>query len=163
MITTIKGDVQMETLEYSINDNYVATVYLNRPPFNPLNTLLYKELYSLFQELENNSMVHSIIITGKGDKAFAAGADINEMMHLTGAEMLEMSKISGAAYEKVESISKPVIAAVNGLALGGGCELTLACDFRICSTNAKFGLPEINLGIIPGGGGTQRLPRLLGE
>jgi enoyl-CoA hydratase len=153
----------METLEYILSDNHVATVYLNRPPYNPLNSQLYKELATLFEELEKDPLVRAIIITGKGDRAFAAGADINEMMNLNGAEMLEMSRVSRAAYNKVEAISKPVIAAVNGLALGGGCELALACDFRICSSNTKFGLPEVNLGIIPGGGGTQRLPRLIGQ
>ncbi|WP_227935142.1 enoyl-CoA hydratase/isomerase family protein [Alkalihalobacillus deserti] len=153
----------METVEYILDDNHVATVYLNRPPYNPLNTQLYQEMASLFEELEKNPLVRAIIITGKGDRAFAAGADINEMMNLNGAEMLEMSRVSRAAYDKVEAIKKPVIAAVNGLALGGGCELALACDFRICSSNTKFGLPEINLGIIPGGGGTQRLPRLVGQ
>jgi enoyl-CoA hydratase len=153
----------METLEYTISENYVATVYLNRPPYNPLNTQLYQELSTLFDELEINPAVRSIIITGKGDRAFAAGADITEMMSLNGAEMLEMSRVSRLAYDKIEAINKPVIAGVNGLALGGGCELALACDFRICSTNTKFGLPEINLGIIPGGGGTQRLQRLIGQ
>lgn len=153
----------METLEYTISENYVATVYLNRPPYNPLNTQLYQELSTLFDELEINPAVRSIIITGKGDRAFAAGADITEMMNLNGAEMLEMSRVSRLAYDKIEAINKPVIAGVNGLALGGGCELALACDFRICSTNTKFGLPEINLGIIPGGGGTQRLQRLIGQ
>ncbi|MFC0558346.1 enoyl-CoA hydratase/isomerase family protein [Halalkalibacter alkalisediminis] len=153
----------METVEYILDENHVATVYLNRPPYNPLNTQLYQELANLFEELEKDPLVRAIIITGKGDRAFAAGADINEMMNLNGAEMLEMSRVSRAAYDKVEAINKPVIAAVNGLALGGGCELALACDFRICSSNTKFGLPEINLGIIPGGGGTQRLPRLIGH
>jgi enoyl-CoA hydratase len=153
----------METLEYTISENYVATVYLNRPPYNPLNTQLYQELSTLFDELEINPAVRSIIITGKGDRAFAAGADLTEMMNLNGAEMLEMSRVSRLAYDKIEAINKPVIAGVNGLALGGGCELALACDFRICSTNTKFGLPEINLGIIPGGGGTQRLQRLIGQ
>ncbi|WP_066158041.1 enoyl-CoA hydratase/isomerase family protein [Halalkalibacter krulwichiae] len=153
----------METIEYMLGDNHVAMVYLNRPPYNPLNSQVYQELTTLFEKLEKDPLVRAIIITGKGDRAFAAGADINEMKDLNGAEMLEMSRVSRAAYDKVESITKPVIAAVNGLALGGGCELALACDFRICSNNTKFGLPEINLGIIPGGGGTQRLPRLIGQ
>ncbi|MGJ9383131.1 enoyl-CoA hydratase/isomerase family protein [Salipaludibacillus sp. CF4.18] len=152
----------METLDYNLDENHVATVYLNRPPYNPMNTQLYQEISVLFEELEKNPLVRAIIITGKGDRAFAAGADLKEMMNLNGAEMLEMSRISRLAYDKVDGISKPVIAAVNGLAIGGGCELALACDFRICSSNTKFGLPEVNLGIIPGGGGTQRLPRLIG-
>ncbi|KKB40666.1 enoyl-CoA hydratase/isomerase family protein [Bacillus thermotolerans] len=152
----------MNTVDYII-ENHIATVYLNRPPYNPLNTQLYQELSVLFEELEKNPEVRAVIITGKGDRAFAAGADINEMMNLSNVEMAEMSRVSREAYDKVEALSKPVIAAVNGLALGGGCELALACDFRICSSNTKFGLPEINLGIIPGGGGTQRLPRLVGQ
>src|SRR5699024_1332740 len=121
------------------------------------------ELLELFKSLENDEEIRAIILTGKGDRAFAAGADIKEMMNLNGVEMMEMSRISREATNKVESIGKPVIAAVDGLALGGGCELALACDFRICSRTTKFGLPEINLGIIPGGGGTQRLPRLIGQ
>jgi enoyl-CoA hydratase len=153
----------METIEYVLRDHHVGIVYLNRPPYNPLSTQVYQDLLTVFEELEKDRLVRSIIITGKGDRAFAAGADINEMINLNGAEMMEMSRVSRLAYDKVESITKPVIAAVNGLALGGGCELALACDFRICSPNTKFGLPEINLGIIPGGGGTQRLPRLIGQ
>lgn len=153
----------METIEYVLKDNHVGIVYLDRPPYNPLSTQVFQELLTLFEKLEQDPIVRSIIITGKGDRAFAAGADINEMVNLNGAEMQEMSRVSRLAYDKVEAITKPVIAAVNGLALGGGCELALACDFRICSPNTKFGLPEINLGIIPGGGGTQRLPRLIGQ
>ncbi|KAB2330447.1 enoyl-CoA hydratase/isomerase family protein [Cytobacillus depressus] len=152
----------METLEFTLDENRIGTIFLNRPPFNPLNTQLFQELSTLLDKLEADPLVQAIIITGKGDRAFAAGADITEMMNLNGAEMLEMSRVSRIAFDKVEAMSKPVIAAVNGLALGGGCELALACDFRICSSNTKFGLPEINLGIIPGGGGTQRLPRIVG-
>nr|WP_304216156.1 enoyl-CoA hydratase-related protein [Fredinandcohnia onubensis] len=153
----------MDTIQYLTNDQHIGIVYLNRPPYNPLSSQVYKELFTLFEELEKDSEVRAIILTGKGDRAFAAGADINEMVNLDGADMMEMSRISRLAYDKIESISKPVIAAVNGLALGGGCELALACDFRIGSPTTKFGLPEINLGIIPGGGGTQRLPRLIGQ
>lgn len=153
----------METLEFVRNGNKVGIVYLNRPPYNPLSSKVYKELLELFKSLENDEEIRAIILTGKGDRAFAAGADIKEMMNLNGVEMMEMSRISREATNKVESIGKPVIAAVDGLALGGGCELALACDFRICSRTTKFGLPEINLGIIPGGGGTQRLPRLIGQ
>lgn len=108
----------METIEYMLGDNHVAMVYLNRPPYNPLNSQVYQELTTLFEKLEKDPLVRAIIITGKGDRAFAAGADINEMKDLNGAEMLEMSRVSRAAYDKVESITKPVIAAVNGLALG---------------------------------------------
>ncbi|ANB56404.1 enoyl-CoA hydratase/isomerase family protein [Anoxybacillus sp. B7M1] len=151
-----------EFLQYEI-DNRVAVVYIYRPPFNPLNTKVFHELSAIIDELEAHSQVGAIIITGTGEKAFVAGADIHEMMDLDLAGMMEMNKISRAAFSKIESASKPVIAAVNGLALGGGCELALACDLRICSENAKFAFPEVNLGIIPGGGGTQRLPRIVGQ
>lgn len=159
-----KQTLPMEMLEFDYDENtHVGIVYLNRPPYNPLNSKLYEELSILFNQLEKDDVVRSVIITGKGDRAFAAGADINEMIKLDSDEMKEMSRISRLAYDKVEGFCKPVIAAVNGLALGGGCELALACDFIISTSHAKFGLPEINLGIIPGGGGTQRLTRLIGQ
>ncbi|MGJ3222235.1 enoyl-CoA hydratase/isomerase family protein [Geobacillus thermoleovorans] len=144
-------------------ENRVAVVSIHRPPLNPLNTKVFQELSALIDELEANQQVGAIIITGTGEKAFVAGADIREMMDLDLAGMMEMNKISRIAFLKIENASKPVIAAVNGLALGGGCELALACDLRICSENAKFAFPEVNLGIIPGGGGTQRLPRIVGQ
>jgi enoyl-CoA hydratase len=151
-----------EFLQYEV-ENQVAVVYINRPPLNPLNTKVFHELYSLIGELEANRNVGAIVIAGKGEKAFVAGADIHEMLDLDLAEMMEMNKISRAAFSKIESASKPVIAAINGLALGGGCELALVCDLRICSDKAKFAFPEVNLGIIPGGGGTQRLQRIVGQ
>jgi enoyl-CoA hydratase len=151
-----------EFLQYEV-ENQVAVVYINRPPLNPLNTKVFHELYSLIGELEANRNVGAIVITGKGEKAFVAGADIHEMLDLDLAEMMEMNKISRAAFSKIENASKPIIAAINGLALGGGCELALVCDLRICSDKAKFAFPEVNLGIIPGGGGTQRLQRIVGQ
>ncbi|QIZ67560.1 acetyl-CoA C-acyltransferase [Geobacillus subterraneus] len=144
-------------------ENRVAVVSIHRPPLNPLNTKVFQELSALIDELEANQQVGAIVITGTGEKAFVAGADIHEMMDLDLAGMMEMNKISRSAFSKIENASQPVIAAVNGLALGGGCELALACDLRICSDNAKFAFPEVNLGIIPGGGGTQRLPRIVGQ
>jgi len=154
--------VNYEFLQCEI-ENRVAVVSIHRPPLNPLNTKVFQELSALIDELEANQQVGAMVITGAGEKAFVAGADIHEMMDLDLAGMMEMNKISRSAFLKVENASKPVIAAVNGLALGGGCELALACDLRICSENAKFAFPEINLGIIPGGGGTQRLPRIVGQ
>lgn len=151
-----------EFLQYEV-ENQVAVVYINRPPLNPLNTKVFHELYSLIGELEANRNVGAIVITGKGEKAFVAGANIHEMLDLDLAEMMEMNKISRAAFSKIENASKPIIAAINGLALGGGCELALVCDLRICSDKAKFAFPEVNLGIIPGGGGTQRLQRIVGQ
>ena len=154
--------MNLELLECIIEDN-TAIVYLNRPPYNPLNRKLFQELSSLMDELELNREVRAVIISGKGERAFAAGADIRDMMNLNGIEIWEMNELSRAAIGKVAKLSKPVIAAVNGLALGGGAELALACDLRICSDTAKFGFPEVNLGIIPGAGGTQRFQRLVGQ
>lgn len=154
--------MELELLE-CIMEEHVAIVSLNRPPYNPLNRKLFEELSRLMDALETNREVKAVIITGKGDRAFAAGADIRDMMDLNGLEILEMNEMCRATINKMERLSKPIIAAVNGLALGGGAELALACDLRICSETAKFGFPEINLGIIPGAGGTQRFQRLVGQ
>ncbi len=143
-------------------DNGVAVITLNRPPMNPLNGQVFRELDQAADELQADPAIKAVIITGKGDKAFAAGADITEMVNLTAVEAYSFCQVSRIALEKIENLGKPVIAAVNGMALGGGTELALACDFRIASSTAKFGQPEINLGIIPGAGGTQRLSRLIG-
>ncbi len=161
-MTTINKDLNVELLEVVVEGN-IAIVSLNRPPFNPLNWQLFDELGIVFDELENNRSVRAVILTGKGDRAFAAGADIHDMMKLTGLEIMEKNERVRASFEKIERLSKPVIAAINGLALGGGAELTLTCDLRICSDKAKFGFPEINLGIIPGAGGTQRFQRIVGQ
>ncbi|MCL6449308.1 MAG: enoyl-CoA hydratase/isomerase family protein [Armatimonadetes bacterium] len=150
-----------ETLLLNIEEG-IAVITLNRPPVNPLNSKLFRELGQAVEELDADPAVRAVIITGSGEKAFAAGADISEMKDLTPVEMYQFGRVSLETYNLVENMSKPTIAAVNGLALGGGCELALACDFRLASDKAKFGLPEITLGIIPGGGGTQRLPRLIG-
>ncbi|MHB1406757.1 MAG: enoyl-CoA hydratase/isomerase family protein [Desulfitobacteriaceae bacterium] len=143
-------------------ENGVATITLNRPPMNPLNSQVFRELAQAVDELNADGSVKAVIITGSGEKALAAGADITEMVNLSPVEAYAFCQVSRTAFEKIENLRKPVIAAVNGLALGGGTELTLACDFRIAADTAKFGQPEINLGIIPGAGGTQRLARLIG-
>lgn len=143
-------------------ENGVATITLNRPPMNPLNSQIFRELIQAADELQADAIVKAVIITGAGDKAFAAGADITEMANLTPVEAYSFCQGSRIAFEKIENLGKPVIAAINGLALGGGCELALSCDFRLAADAAKFGQPEINLGIIPGAGGTQRLSRLIG-
>jgi enoyl-CoA hydratase len=143
-------------------ENGVATITLNRPPMNPLNRQVFQELAAAADEIEADNAVRAVVITGSGDRAFAAGADISEMVHLTPMEVRAFGQASRTAFTKIENLSKPVIAAINGLALGGGTELALACDFRLAADTAKFGQPEINLGIIPGAGGTQRLPRLIG-
>jgi enoyl-CoA hydratase len=154
--------MELETLELTIHGK-VAVITLNRPPMNPLNKQLFRELDQVLQELEDNDQIGAIVLTGKGEKAFAAGADITEMKDLDMDGITKMNRLSRKAFHKLEHIGKPVIAAINGLALGGGCELALCCDFRICSDNARIALPEINLAIIPGGGGTQRLQRLIGQ
>ncbi|WP_449240323.1 enoyl-CoA hydratase-related protein [Desulfoscipio gibsoniae] len=143
-------------------ENGVAVITLNRPPVNPLNSQMFRELALAADELQADASVKAIIVTGGGEKAFAAGADISEIADLTPVEVYSFNQISRTAFDKLESLDKPVIAAINGFALGGGCELALCCDFRLASDTAKFGLPEVGLGIIPGGGGTQRLPRLIG-
>lgn len=142
----------------------IATVTINRPKaLNALNEDLLKELYESFSELSVNDDVEVIIMTGSGEKAFVAGADIAAMQPLGSLEARNFAVLGHQLMASLESIEKPVIAAVNGFALGGGCELALACDMRIASENARFGQPEVNLGIIPGFGGTQRLARLVGK
>lgn len=145
-----------------IKENGVATITLNRPPMNPLNSQVFKELSQAADELQSDASVKAVIITGAGNKAFAAGADVAEMANLTPVDVYNFCQASRVAFEKIEDLGKPVIAAIGGLALGGGCELALCCDFRLAADTAKFGQPEIGLGIIPGAGGTQRLPRLIG-
>ncbi|RSL33567.1 enoyl-CoA hydratase/isomerase family protein [Salibacterium salarium] len=151
-----------EVLEVVIENN-VALVTINRPPVNPLNSTVFKELSELFDVLEEDEQVAAIVLTGSGEKAFVAGADINEMNDLDIVGVNSMNKKSRAVFTKIENATKPVIAAINGIALGGGLELALACDLRISSEKAKFGFPEVGLGIIPGGGGTQRLQNIVGQ
>ncbi len=145
-----------------IKEGNVATLVLNRPPLNPLNSRVFEELGAAVDEIEADNALRAVIITGCGDKAFAAGADITEMVNLDTLGIYTFCTVGRKALAKIEGLSKPVIAAINGLALGGGTELALACDFRLAADTARFGQPEINLGIIPGGGATQRLPRLIG-
>jgi enoyl-CoA hydratase len=139
-----------------------AILTINRPPMNPLNSLFFEELPAAAGELAADPEIRVLIITGAGEKAFAAGADVHAMNGLDEAAMYAMGRATVRAMQALNGLSVPVIAAVNGFALGGGLELALACDLRIAGDTARFGLPEINLGIIPGGGGTQRLPRLIG-
>jgi enoyl-CoA hydratase len=140
----------------------VATVTISRPQaMNALNTGFFREMDGLVAEIAGRADIKVIIITGEG-KAFAAGADIAEMVSKTEADARAFSKVGQRTFRSLELLEKPVIAAVNGFALGGGCELALACDVRIASTKAKFGQPEVNLGLIPGYAATQRLPRLVG-
>jgi len=141
----------------------VGIIKLNRPPVNPLSVQLYHELHDAICEFENDDTIGAIIITGNGDKAFAAGLDVKDVMGKSAVETLDfLWTAPRKTFDKLTSIEKPTIAAVFGLALGGGCEVALCCDLRIASEDAVIGLPEINLGIMPGSGATQRLPRLVG-
>ena len=130
---------------------------------NALNQLVLQELGNAVEQISATSEIRSAIITGSGTKAFVAGADISEFLGLTHEQGLAMAKTGQDLFAKIENSSKPIIAAVNGFALGGGCELAMSCHFRIASENAKFGQPEVNLGLVPGYGGTQRLTQLIGR
>jgi enoyl-CoA hydratase len=150
-----------EILKLQVGDG-IATVTISRPQaLNALNTRFFNEMDSLVAEIGPRNDIKVVIITGEG-KAFVAGADIAEMVNKTQEEGTIFSRLGQNTFRSLELLKKPVIAAVNGFALGGGCELALACDIRIASSKAKFGQPEVNLGLIPGYAATQRLPRLIG-
>jgi enoyl-CoA hydratase/carnithine racemase len=152
-----------ENLIYNHNEG-IASITINRVAVrNALNSATMRELRTAFEQVKNDAAVRVVILTGAGDKAFVAGADINELAKLTPVEGAEYSRAGQAIFDFIEDLRKPVIAAVNGYALGGGCELAMACTFRIASENAVFGQSEVKLGIIPGYGGTQRLARLIGR
>lgn len=141
----------------------VALLTVNRPDkMNALNSKVRRSLFEAFRELKEDDEVRVVVITGAGDRAFIAGADIGEFKDAGAVEQYR-SMQDGDIYSLMEDFPKPIIAMINGFCLGGGCELSMACDIRISSDRARLGQPEINLGIIPGGGGTQRLPRLVGE
>ena len=152
-----------ENLLYDCSDG-IATVTINRPKaLNALNQSTLKELLCLFTGIKDDTAVKVVILTGAGEKAFVAGADISEMQPIDAVTARQFAQLGHQLAATIEGLSKPVIAAVNGFALGGGCELALCCDIRLASENARFGQPEVNLGVIPGFGGTQRLPRLIGK
>lgn len=143
-------------------ENNIAVVTVNRPEkLNALNNETIEELDEVFSQLNENEDVYVIILTGSGEKAFVAGADISELNNLDEQKAKMFSEKGQKVFSRIEKMEKPVIAAVNGYALGGGCEIALACNIRLASDNAVFGQPEVNLGIIPGYGGTQRLTRLI--
>lgn len=141
----------------------LAIITITRPPMNTLNTEMLLEMREVLNQLEKDNTIKILIITGAGEKAFVAGADISEMKGKTESQGLEFGKLGQGVLNQIENLPKPVIAAVNGYALGGGTELAMACDIIIASEKAKFGQPEVNLGLIPGFGGTQRLPRLVSK
>lgn len=153
-------------MKFILNEisNKVGYIIINRPEaMNAMNSEVIKELDESVKELAENEEVGVIIITGSGEKAFVAGADIKAMQTMSSRQAVEFSREGQEMTKTIENSPKPVIAAINGFALGGGCEIALACDIRIASDNAKFSQPEVALGIIPGWGGTQRLPRLIGK
>ena len=142
----------------------IAYVTVNRPKvLNALNTPTWKDLRTAFEDARDDATVRGVILTGAGNKAFIAGADISELAHATAIDAERSSRFGQGVLDLIENLGKPVIAAVNGFALGGGCETAMACTIRIAVENAKFGQPEVALGLLPGGGGTQRLPRLVGK
>src|SRR6202012_5127367 len=142
----------------------IAYVTVNRPKvLNALNTPTWTDLHAAFEEAKADASVRGVILTGAGDKAFIAGADISELADVDAYGAEESSRFGQSVLDLVENLGKPVIAAINGFALGGGCETAMACTIRIAAEHAKFGQPEVKLGLLPGGGGTQRLPRLVGK
>jgi enoyl-CoA hydratase len=154
--------MELKNLVFEKEGN-IAVITINRPKaLNALNSETLVELEMVIDSLAKARDIYAVVLTGSGEKAFVAGADISEMKDLSGMEGREFGILGNRVFRKIETLEKPVIAAINGFALGGGCELSMACDIRIASVKAKFGQPEVSLGITPGFGGTQRLPRLVG-
>ena len=144
--------------------NQIAYITIDRPKvLNALNMQTMQDLRNAFAELKDDPEVRVVILTGSGEKAFVAGADIGELSQHSPVSAKEYTHQGQAIIDSIENLGKPVIACINGFALGGGCELAMACTMRLASENAKLGQPEVKLGLIPGYGGTQRLPRLVGK
>src|SRR5437016_4769721 len=155
--------LMLENLLYE-KKGAIVYVTLNRPKvLNALNQRTWENLRTAFEDARDDAQVRGVILTGAGDKAFIAGADISELSHVTAIEAEKSSTYGQEVLNLIENLGKPVIAAINGFALGGGCETAMACTIRVATEHAKFGQPEVTLGLIPGGGGTQRLPRLIGK
>ena len=162
MSTAVAG-LTLENILYEKGES-IAHITVNRPKvLNALNHRTWEDLRTAFIEARDDAAVRGVILTGAGDKAFIAGADISELAHVSAVEAEESSSFGQEVLNLVENLGKPVIAAINGFALGGGCETAMACTIRIASENSRFGQPEVKLGLLPGGGGTQRLPRLIGK
>jgi enoyl-CoA hydratase len=159
----LNNKIMYSTLVTNTED-HILTITINRPDkLNALNKTVFEDLEHAIDAVYSNDQVKAVIITGAGEKAFVAGADISEFITIGDDQAATLSKKGQDVFFKIENCPKPVIAAVNGFALGGGCELAMACHFRLASSNAKFGQPEVNLGLIPGYGGTQRLTMLVGK
>src|SRR5437870_7872110 len=162
-MSTPADALTLENLLYE-KKGAIAYVTLNRPKvLNALNHATWTDLEAAFTDARDDDAVRGVILTGAGDKAFIAGADISELTHVTAVQAEQSSAYGQRVLNLIENIGKPVIAAINGFALGGGCETAMACTIRIASENAKFGQPEVKLGLLPGGGGRQRLPGLVGK
>src|SRR5690348_7538276 len=157
------AELTLTNLLYEKKDG-IAYVTLNRPKvLNALNQATWNDLRVAFEDARDDDAVRGVILTGSGDKAFIAGADIGDLARLSAVQAAESSANGQAVLDLVENLGKPVIAAINGFALGGGCETAMACTIRLATDKAKLGQPEVALGLLPGGGGTQRLPRLVGK
>jgi enoyl-CoA hydratase/carnithine racemase len=153
----------LDTVAYE-KKNAIAYVTLNRPKvLNALNHQVWQDLKTAFEDAQDDPDVRGVILTGAGDKAFAAGADISELARVSAVQAEMSVRFGQGVLDLIENLGKPVVAAINGFALGGGCETAMACTIRIAVEHAKFGQPEVRLGLLPGGGGTQRLPRLVGR
>lgn len=164
VLTFAANDFTMYTSLLTALENGIFTITINRPDkLNALNRDVFSDLNKALDEVYSNPEIRSVIITGAGPKAFVAGADISEFSGLTVEQSKALAKAGQDTFFRIEHSPKPIIACVNGFALGGGCELAMSCHFRLASENAKFGQPEVNLGLIPGYGGTQRLVQLIGK
>jgi enoyl-CoA hydratase/carnithine racemase len=162
-MTPTAGTSTLETVTYE-NKNAIAYVTLNRPKvLNALSHRAWEDLKTVFEDARDDAAVRGVILTGAGEKAFIAGADISELAHVSAVDAEASSSYGQDVLDLIEHLGKPVIAAINGFVLGGGCDTAMACMIRIAADHARFGQPEVKLGLLPGGGGTQRLPRLVGK
>lgn len=159
----LRAALALANVQYEKKDS-IGYVTVNRPKvLNALNTPTWTDLHAAFEDAKADASVRGVILTGAGDRAFIAGADISELAHVDAYDAEESSRFGQGVLDLIENLGKPVIAAINGFALGGGCETAMACTIRIAAEHARFGQPEVKLGLLPGGGGTQRLPRLVGK